>query len=84
LPTSRPRKLSKKSIRYLKAQEEKGKHLGFENLRNIIYTGELEKHPSQIAARIANRTAGTIAISKGRTHGSGKYRNSGTIPVARK
>jgi hypothetical protein len=82
MPVSRPHKLSKKSIRYLKAREANGEHLGFENLQNIIYTGELRKHSAPVAKRIAIRTAAQTAIRKGRTRGS--HQNNGSIPVLRK
>ena len=67
----KPRYLSKKTIRYLKAQEAKGKHLGFDNTANIIYTGERHAGKSEkVAERIAVRTAGMQAVRKGITRGT--------------
>lgn len=68
--TWKPHKLSPKSLRYLKAQEAKGRHIGFDNTANIIYTGELGRHSPQRAADIARRTAGMIAVRKGITRNS--------------
>lgn len=76
----KPHKLSQASIRYLKAQQAAGKHLGFQNLANIIYTGELNDGRSHlVAARIARRTAGMQAVSKGIHKGSRRDH----IPVRR-
>lgn len=67
----KPRYLSKKTIRYLKAREAQGKHLGFDNVANMIYTGERHagKAPST-AERIAKRTAGMQAVQRGITRGT--------------
>ena len=75
----KPRKLSPKSIRYLKAQEAQGKHLGFDNTANLIYTGELQKHSKERAAYIARRTAGMMAVQKGIHKGTRREH----IPVVR-
>lgn len=76
----KPRRLSQASIRYLKAREAEGKHLGFENLANIIYTGELNEGRSHdVAERIAKRTAGMQAVKRGIHRGTRRD----TIPVRR-
>lgn len=74
-----PHKISQASIRYLKAQEQNGKHIGFKNLADIIYTDELKRHPHERAAEIAIKTAGMQAVAKG-IH-KGTHRNH--IPVVR-
>ncbi|MDE1770852.1 MAG: hypothetical protein KGI28_09940 [Thaumarchaeota archaeon] len=62
----KPRYLNPRQIRYLKAQEEKGRHLGFNNLADVIYTGELHAGRShETAERIAKKTAGMQAVKKG-------------------
>ena len=76
----KPHKLTQAQIRFLKAQEAKGKHLGFKNLANIIYTGELEEGRGHVvAARIAKRTAGMQAVRKGIHKGTRRQH----IPVLR-
>lgn len=75
----RPHKISEKSIRYLKAQQEKGRHLGFKNLADIVYTDELKRHSHERAADIAIKTAGMQAVKKGIHRGT--HRNH--IPVVK-
>ena len=61
----KPHRISQKSIRYLKAHEGKGRHIGFKNLADIVYTDELKRHSNQRAADIAVKTAGMQAVAKG-------------------
>lgn len=76
----KPRYLNKKQIRFLKAQESEGKHLGFDNVANIVYTGELHAGKSHTTAkRIAERTAGRQAVMKGIHRGTMREH----IPVQR-
>lgn len=74
-----PTKLKRSQIRFLKAQEEKGKHIGFQNLANIIYTNELQRHTPERAADIARKTAGMQAVKLGVHKGTKRHH----IPVLR-
>lgn len=76
----KPQYLSKKTLAYLHAREQAGEHLGFDNVANIIYTGERHAGKSpKIAARIAQKTAGRQAVTKGIHRGTMRQH----IPVHR-
>jgi hypothetical protein len=75
--SKRPHRLTERQIRKLKADQAQGKHLGFYNVRNLIYTNALQRHTPDVAVRIAQKKAGMISVSKGITR---KTRRD-TIPI---
>lgn len=56
--------LSKHEISYLEKRAREGHHIGFVNLADIVFTGELKHHPRSVAGRIAIDTAADVAREK--------------------